>query len=182
MGFGRQCERKSYTGETPVPQGWVEFGMTTPRPDANSPASLQAPWRLEYLESLGAKESGAGGSFLRAYYTNPSRDVENHVIARTADTVVDGVSRRDGGLILLNAFPYANGHLLVALGEARATLLDYDEAQRGALWRLVERAVDLMRRTLQPQGLNIGINEGRAAGAGVPDHLHVHLVPGGAAM
>jgi len=114
---------------------------------------------------------------LRAYYTNPSRDVENHVIARTADTVVDGVSRRDGGMILLNAFPYANGHLLVALGEARATLLDYDEAQRAALWRLVERAADLMRRTLQPQGLNIGINEGRAAGAGVPDHLHVHLVP-----
>ncbi len=161
--------------------------MTTPKPDANSPASLQAPWRLEYLESLGAKESAkaggagakddGGGSFLRAYFLEPSRDVENHVVARTADTIVDGVSRRDGGMVLLNAFPYANGHLLVALGEARATLLDYDEAQRAALWRLVERAADLMRRTLQPQGLNIGINEGRAAGAGVPDHLHVHLVP-----
>ncbi|MGD9789918.1 MAG: HIT family protein [Phycisphaerales bacterium] len=152
--------------------------MTTPKPDANSPASLQAPWRLEYLESLGAKESEkAVGSFLRAYFLEPSRDIENHVVARTADTIVDSVSRRDGGMILLNAFPYANGHLLVALGEARATLLDYDEAQRAALWRLVERAADLMRRTLQPQGLNIGINEGRAAGAGVPDHLHVHLVP-----
>jgi ATP adenylyltransferase len=87
------------------------------------------------------------------------------------------IVRCPDGLILLNAFPYANGHLLVALGEARPGLLDYEPAQRAALWSLVEVATDLMQRSLEPQGINIGINLGRAAGAGVPQHLHVHLVP-----
>ncbi|HLO41563.1 MAG TPA: HIT domain-containing protein, partial [Phycisphaerales bacterium] len=100
------------------------------------------------------------------YWRDPASDVKNHVVVR-------GVH----GMILLNAFPYASGHLLVALGEARPTLLDYEPAQRAELWRLVEAATDLMQRTLEPQGINTGINQGRAAGAGVPQHLHVHLVP-----
>ena len=80
-------------------------------------------------------------------------------------------------MILLNKYPYANGHLLVALGEARPTLLDYDPSQRAQLWKLTELATDLMESALSPQGVNIGINQGRAAGAGIPGHLHVHLVP-----
>ncbi len=106
------------------------------------------------------------GSFLAEYWTAPASDVKNHVIVRTGD-----------GMILLNGFPYASGHLLVALGEARPTLLDYTPAHRAALWRLVDCAADLITRTLEPQGINIGVNQGRAAGAGVPGHLHVHLVP-----
>ncbi len=62
----------------------------------------------------------------------------------------------------------------VALGEPRARLLDYSAEQRAALWDLVALAADLMDRTLQPQGINYGVNEGRAAGAGVPQHLHAH--------
>ncbi len=145
-------------------------------PDTSDPAehparTLWAPWRLEYLESLGDETKAPAGSeesasFLREYFLHPERDEANHVVVREAD-----------GLILLNRYPYANGHLLVALGEARPTLLDYDERQRAALWRLVDSAAALMQRTLQPQGINIGINQGRAAGAGVPTHLHVHLVP-----
>ena len=100
------------------------------------------------------------------YWRNPSDDARNHVIVRTGE-----------GLVLLNGFPYANGHLLVALGDARPRLLDYTPAQRGALMELTALAADLMQRTLDPQGINYGINEGRAAGAGVPQHLHVHLVP-----
>jgi len=147
----------------PLPDG-------SPTPGGN--AALNAPWRLEYLEKLDSKErrSGppkpGGGSFLLDYWNSPEHDGPNHVIERTAH-----------GLILLNAFPYANGHLLVALGDARPTLLDYDPPQRAELWKLVERATDLLQRTLQPQGINTGINQGRAAGAGVPQHLHVHLVP-----
>ena len=79
--------------------------------------------------------------------------------------------------ILHDGPPYANGHLLVALGEGRPTLLDYTPDQRAALWRLVETATQLMQAALEPQGINTGINQGRAAGAGVPSHLHVHLVP-----
>jgi ATP adenylyltransferase len=127
---------------------------------------------MAYLEAMGEHEKVKGppkpssGSFLLDYWNTPEADLANHVIVRTG-----------AGMILLNAYPYSNGHLLVALGEARPTLLDYDPAQRAALWMLVELATDLMQRALEPQGINIGINQGRAAGAGVPQHLHVHLVP-----
>jgi len=67
--------------------------------------------------------------------------------------------------------------MLVCLGEARGRLLDYTAEQRAALWCLVDTAADIMERALSPQGINIGLNQGRAAGAGVPQHLHVHLVP-----
>ena len=136
------------------------------------PAAIHAPWRMEYLESMGEAEKAVGppksssGSFLRDYWLAPNDDAKNHVIVRTG-----------AGLILLNAYPYANGHLLVALGDPRARLLDYDPPQRAALWQLTELATDLMELTLEPQGINLGVNQGRAAGAGIPQHLHVHLVP-----
>lgn len=131
-----------------------------------------APWRLEYLEALEKQERKAGppgatsGSFLADAFDAPDHDEANHVIVRTSH-----------GLIMLNAYPYSNGHLLVALGDPRPTLLDYEPEQRDRLWTLVELAAELVQRTLEPQGVNIGINQGRAAGAGVPQHLHVHLVP-----
>ena len=106
------------------------------------------------------------GSFLEQYWRTPEHDERNHVIVRDAH-----------GIILLNRYPYANGHLLVALGDPRPTLLEYDPAQRKAFWSLVERAMALMDAALQPQGVNVGINQGAAAGAGVPEHLHAHLVP-----
>ena len=134
------------------------------------PEGLQAPWRLQYLESLGkddsAPKAGDGASFLSAYWAHSENDRANHVIARSR-----------AGMILLNAYPYANGHLLIALGKPRARLLEYDPADRAHFWMLVELACDLAERTLECQGLNMGINQGRAAGAGVPGHLHAHVVP-----
>lgn len=162
----------------------AEGGGEGPRGPAGGSAALQAPWRIEYLENLGQKEKAAGGptsgSFLRDYWlagasggaAGRAADVANHVVVRTRDT-----PEQTGGMILLNGFPYANGHLLVALGDARPTLLDYTPAQRAALWGLTDCAADLLQCTLDPQGINIGVNQGRAAGAGVPSHLHVHLVP-----
>ena len=157
------------------PAGLTNFapaGPAKPVTQPHAPPVLNAPWRLDYLEEMGEREKTGGGpgassgSFLLDYWREPARDKEHHVVARTAE-----------GLILLNRYPYANGHLLVALGEARPTLQDYDAQQRAALWGLTELAVDLMQRALEPQGINVGINQGRAAGAGVPQHLHVHLVP-----
>lgn len=126
---------------------------------------------MEYLEALGEAEKKAAGEadracFLTTYWENPEQDEQNHVLYR--DEV---------GMILLNRFPYSNGHLLVALGDGRPRLLDYDESQQQALMRLTALATELIERGLNPQGVNIGINQGRAAGAGVPGHLHVHLVP-----
>ena len=149
-------------------QQWVMSNETPPM----GPQAIQAPWRLAYLETVDEKGNSSSslkagsGSFLLDYWRDSARDVENHVIMRTQD-----------GLIMLNAFPYSNGHLLVALGDARPTLLDYEPAQRAAFWKLVEQAADILQRVLQPQGINIGINQGRAAGAGVPQHMHGHLVP-----
>lgn len=149
--------------------------MPDPTPDKTqpgAPASIQAPWRLEYLEAMETSEKATGvprassGSFLRDYWLDAACDEQNHVIVRTPT-----------GLIMLNAYPYANGHLLVALGDARPTLLDYQPEQRAQLWRLTDLAAELMQRAIEPQGINIGVNQGRAAGAGVPQHLHVHLVP-----
>jgi len=143
-----------------------------PADDPRGPRAIQAPWRLDYLDDLGTAEKQSGppkdstGSFLRDYWLAPAQDPQNHVIART-----------DQGMILLNRYPYAAGHLLVALGDGRPRLLDYTAPQRAALWALVDVATDLMERTLEPQGINIGVNQGRAAGAGVPQHVHVHLVP-----
>jgi len=134
--------------------------------------NLWAPWRMAYLRDLERKAAAVGGTgeaegcFLSTYWLNPDRDREQQVIYRN-----------DHGMILLNRYPYANGHLLVALGEPRPGLLDYEPAQRAAFWRLVEMATELMQKTLAPQGINMGINIGRAAGAGIPEHMHAHLVP-----
>ena len=133
--------------------------------------ALWAPWRLAYLKDCDeAKDdeerTSALQHFLEAYWASPDQDEANHV-----------VHRNEHGMVLLNRYPYANGHLLVALGDGRPTILDYEPEQRTAFWRLVEHATDLLQGTLQPHGINFGINQGRAAGAGIPGHLHAHLVP-----
>ena len=136
--------------------------------------NLWAPWRMVYLRELErrlAETQASGqderaGNFFTQYWARPDEDEANLVIYRTAE-----------GMVLLNRYPYANGHLLAALGEPRPTLLDYEPAQRAAFWELVEFGMALMQRTLRPQGINMGINQGEAAGAGVPEHLHAHMVP-----
>lgn len=143
-------------------------------PNATTPARLSAPWRLAYIEAIGkseealasARKKPSTGCFIRDYWLTPADDETNHVVLRTQD-----------GIIFLNAYPYASGHLLVALGQSRPRILDYAETDRAALWALVDRATELMERVLEPHGINIGINQGQAAGAGVPQHVHVHLVP-----
>ncbi len=134
--------------------------------------NLWAPWRMAYLKDLKRKAEALGqadletGPFLSEYFARPKDDKANHV-----------VYRNEHGIALLNRYPYAGGHLLVALGDPRPTLLDYDPAQRAEFWKLIEIGTELVQRTLHPQGINTGINQGRAAGAGLPDHLHAHIVP-----
>jgi ATP adenylyltransferase len=143
------------------------------------PDAIWAPWRLAYLEEVFDDEhpdsgpdksspsrTDSSGSFLLDYWNQPERDAEHHVLVRN-----------NHGLILLNKYPYSNGHLLIALGDARPSLTDYEPEQRGELWKLVDQAAALVERALEPQGLNIGVNQGRAGGAGVPSHLHVHVMP-----
>lgn len=153
-----------------------------------SPRVLHAPWRERYLRAMADAERPTGapndappqnlnassGCFLRDYWLAPEQDEANLVVLRRND---EHAGPACGGLVMLNLYPYSNGHLLVSLGESRPRLLDYSPAQRAALWSLVEDAIAIIDRALAPQGINLGINEGRAAGAGVPQHVHVHLVP-----
>ena len=134
--------------------------------------NLWAPWRQAYLRELTRRSSGLDtgttlpADFLAEAWESPDHDLENLVIHRD-----------EHGLLMLNRYPYANGHLLAALGTARAGLLEYTPEERHALWDLVDTGVDCIQRTLAVQGLNIGINQHAAAGAGLPEHLHVHIIP-----
>ncbi len=148
-----------------------------PDPYARRPEAVSAPWRDAYMRALDGstgecdpRGAAPSGCFLSEYWMAPERDVENHVIARVG-------SGATGGMILLNRYPYTNGHLLAALGEGRGALTEYAPEQQAALWALVTLAAGLAERTLNPQGLNIGINQGAAGGAGVPQHLHAHVAP-----
>jgi ATP adenylyltransferase len=127
---------------------------------------LWAPWRMSYIET--AKESGshADDCFLCRYREEPSRDAENFVVAR--GTV---------SFVVLNRFPYNNGHLLVAPLAHKGTLDEFSDAELLACQHQLRAMVAVYGRMLRPDGFNIGVNLGRAAGAGLPGHLHWHLVP-----
>ncbi len=133
---------------------------------------LWAPWRMAYLRELEQRRREIGdeqpvlADFIAHAWAHPELDRESLV-----------VHRDEHGLLMLNRFPYANGHLLAALGVAKPRLLDHTAEERAAFWRLVEIGTDLVERTFQPHGVNLGVNQGDAAGAGLPQHLHAHIVP-----
>ncbi|UCD29851.1 MAG: HIT domain-containing protein [Planctomycetota bacterium] len=126
--------------------------------------NIWAPWRMEYIHTL--EEETDDGCFLCRYAQNPDQDGANHVIWR--DRLC---------LTVFNSFPYTGGHLMVAPLEHLAELDELDDAAMGELYRQVRDAMRLLRGTISPHGFNVGMNFGRCAGAGLPGHLHVHIVP-----
>lgn len=121
---------------------------------------LWAPWRIEYLEA-----EPEPGCFL-CRKRDEGRDEENLVLLRG-----------ERAFVLLNRFPYANGHLMVAPYEHEGDLTRLPLESLQEVMLLTRRAMAAIRRALQPQGYNLGINQERAAGAGLEDHLHLHIVP-----
>ena len=136
--------------------------------------NLWAPWRMAYIRGLDQQvsDAAAGGAvegptnFLVAAWKNPKNDIENLVVHRDAQ-----------GLLMLNRYPYSNGHLMVALGDARPRLLDYSAEARSHFWHLVDLGAAVVEASMHPHGLNIGVNQSRAGGAGLPEHVHAHVVP-----
>ena len=126
--------------------------------------NLWAPWRRQYIEQLAGDEPG--GCFLCRYRDNPADDHANHVLWRS-----------EHSLVLLNLFPYTTGHLLVAPTAHVPSIEALSDAALQELTLRVRDAKVVLDRILQPQGFNIGINLGRCAGAGLPDHAHWHIVP-----
>jgi ATP adenylyltransferase len=127
--------------------------------------NLWAPWRMEYIRSL-CDEHKDTGCFLCCYRDTPDDDAKNHVVWRGEHVFA-----------VMNRFPYTNGHLLIALAEHKADMENLGEDQLCALSRGIRDGVRLLRETINPQGFNVGYNVGHCAGAGLPDHLHAHIVP-----
>jgi ATP adenylyltransferase len=87
------------------------------------------------------------------------------------------VHRGKLAFLILNAFPYASGHVMAATTRHGCSLEDATSAELTETMELAQRAIRALRAAYRPDGFNVGVNLGRVAGAGVPDHLHVHVVP-----
>ncbi|MCS6831732.1 MAG: HIT domain-containing protein [Armatimonadota bacterium] len=123
---------------------------------------LWAPWRMQYVSS--AREQPEECLFcVRA---QEPCSAENMVLMRGTHAFV-----------MLNAFPYTNGHLMVAPVRHTADMDELCDEELLDIMRLVRESVNLLRDAYHPDGFNIGVNLGRAAGAGIVDHIHWHIVP-----
>jgi ATP adenylyltransferase len=122
---------------------------------------LWAPWRMEYITA----EQRPGCLFCRVLENPDDPDAELVVW------------RPRGAIVMLNKFPYNAGHVMVAPAAHQAEVDNLDDDQTADLMRALKRTIAVLRASLEPQGFNIGANTGRAAGAGIPDHVHFHAVP-----
>ncbi len=120
------------------------------------------PWRLQYVQS--PDKDGDGCVFCKAFTDEPSLD--NLVVYRDERTAV-----------MLNRYPYTNGHLLIIPRQHVDTLTGLDAETRASLMELITYSEALLRRVYNPHGFNVGLNLGEAAGAGIITHLHFHIVP-----
>jgi ATP adenylyltransferase len=122
---------------------------------------LWAPWRNRYV----AGEEKPGEDLFRKI-AQSSDDAAHYVLARTK-----------ASFAVLNRYPYNLGHLMVCPYREVDDLASLSAQESADLWTLVNRMTTALKKAMTPEGLNIGINLGTAAGAGVPKHLHVHVVP-----
>jgi ATP adenylyltransferase len=122
---------------------------------------LWAPWRIEYIENTDRPDGCI-------FCTKP---------AETDDRANLIVHRGDRAFVILNRFPYNNGHLMVVPFRHTADLPSLDAAERAELFDLLAVSQRALVPALGPHGFNIGMNLGRAGGAGIEDHLHFHIVP-----
>src|SRR4051794_23703033 len=154
------------------PQGQgASQGQQPQEPPPAPPQVLYAPWRMDYIRSLSkpGKDLPPGEEcFLCGAAASSSDDDRRKrlVLWQTGQSVV-----------MLNRFPYTNGHLLILPKAHKADLEELTDDERLDLLRQTTEAVRLLKRAVSAQGFNIGINLGRCAGAGVPGHLHQHVVP-----
>lgn len=130
----------------------------------NGVSLLWAPWRIPYLRKVTQEKTGA--CFFCEYAAAPKQDRKNLVVLRgkTCFTV-------------MNRFPYAGGHLLVAPFAHKDDLADFSTDEREETFGQLIRMQRVLEKLMKPQGFNMGLNIGRAAGAGIPGHLHFHLLP-----
>jgi ATP adenylyltransferase len=127
---------------------------------------LWAGWRSSYVAAAGNGALAGEGSIFRRILDTGLSDEETHV-----------VWRGEKCFAILNAFPYTSGHLLVMPYREVGELEDLTPGEATELWSAVRDAVVTLKAAYRPQGVNVGLNLGEAAGAGIPSHLHVHVLP-----
>ena len=119
--------------------------------------TMWAPWRMEYI--LDDKESGC-------IFCKALSEQDNLTLYKGKET-----------LVVMNKFPYINGHLLVSPVKHISTLDQLSKNEMGNLLKTVEQSVAILKKVMGPDGFNVGLNLGKVAGAGVEEHLHFHIVP-----
>jgi ATP adenylyltransferase len=147
-------------------KGWSPTGLLTCGGAAFSLARMEvlhAPWRIEYI--LAPKEKPGGGSVF-ARIAQSSDDEANLVIARDKTCFA-----------VLNSYPYTGGHLMVVPYKQVPDFYDLTDEEMTDLLRLLRRCQAALTKVMKPDGFNIGVNLGRVAGAGIVEHLHIHIVP-----
>jgi ATP adenylyltransferase len=123
-----------------------------------------SPWRMEYI-----RQAGAGGGTAACVFCVPGGDLED------PERLLVGLY--PGTVAILNRYPYNNGHVLIAPRRHVANLWDLSTEELRELFSLVSIGSRALAQEYRTEGLNIGMNLGKVAGAGIADHLHVHLVP-----
>jgi len=124
--------------------------------------TLHAPWRIEYI--LAPKPERSASLFAE--------------IALTGDDLANLVLVRDRTCYaLLNRYPYTGGHIMVVPYKQVSDLNGLTDEELADLWKLARRCINVLRQEMKPDGFNVGINLGKVAGAGIAEHLHVHIVP-----
>ena len=126
---------------------------------------LWAPWRMRYVSGAAGREVPDGTCVLCLKWQEQD-DTENLLLLR-GETCY----------IMMNLYPYSNGHLMILPVRHIADLAALSEAERLEMFELAQRGKEALTRTMRPDGFNLGMNLGRVAGAGIDDHLHLHLVP-----
>lgn len=125
---------------------------------------LWAPWRSSYVEGVAGNTEA--GCFLCNYWGDASSDASRHVLWRWKHWYA-----------VLNAYPYTNGHLMLALGRHHEGFVGLHPEECAEIAPGLEMCEASIREVYKPDGMNIGVNIGRAAGAGAVGHLHIHLLP-----
>jgi len=123
---------------------------------------LWAPWRLDYIRGPSPEEC----IFCRAADPGSSGDEDHYV-----------VHRGERCFVMLNAFPYASGHVMVSPYEHASSIEELEPAVLTELMTLGQRSLAALRANYRPEGFNLGINQGKVAGAAFEEHMHLHVVP-----
>ncbi len=125
---------------------------------------MWSPWRMAYVSSADAPEDAGACVFCAL----PARDDDERTYI---------LRRGTHAFVIMNLYPYNNGHLMVVPYAHVDSIAHLDAATMTEMMGLVQHAQGVVNEAMRPQGFNIGVNQGRAAGAGIADHVHMHLVP-----